>query len=178
MIVYDGSSHIFKVLSLVKKNTRESSLLNEGLGIYFSSDRNIASSYGRYLYSLNVSDKLVWDFRGKRHCNALVNNFGTTFSKRWGIHLWRFVDPVSLVEYLHEGNIAIVGLAEEVRQLLLSSEQFCMMYQGKIESISTWLGHWTGYPSAYFFPYSIKDCGVIKDVSPDVVKIIGKEKLI
>ena len=48
MIVYHGSNSNFKSLriskSLVKHN---STLLNEGLGIYFSTDKEVARSYGK-----------------------------------------------------------------------------------------------------------------------------------
>ena len=178
MVVYHGSSHNFNTLRLVKKNTSESTMLNEGLGIYFSSDIEVASSYGRYLYRLELNDSVVWDFRDLRHCYVFVNQFGQQFRKRWNIRIWQFVDANTLSEYLHDANIAIVGVAEEVRQLLLSSERFYQLYGHLVDPISTWLINWKGWPKAYFFPYNIKDCGVIKDVSPNIVRITGKEKLV
>lgn len=75
MVVYHGSNRRFKSLRISKSLVNgRGSLENEGLGIYFSTDRDVACSYGKYVYRLYVNDKVLKDFR-KEVCMSTVCSF-------------------------------------------------------------------------------------------------------
>jgi len=175
MIVYHGSSHNFKTLRIIKKNARQSSQQNEGYGIYFSSDIDVARSYGKYLYILSVNDSCLADLRIKRNCDVLVAQLERDVYKRFKFYLREFINLNQVSGYIHSGNVAIVGLSREVKLLLDSSEFWYMRYGKWSQAVFDFLDRWKGYPKAYFFTYNIKDCGVLKDVSPSVVQVVKKE---
>ena len=58
MVVYHGSNSNFKKLRISKDLVkRESTKTNEGMGIYFTTDKEIARSYGKYIYTIEINDK-------------------------------------------------------------------------------------------------------------------------
>jgi len=73
MIAYHGSNSCFKNLRIHKSLVKSSATaLNEGLGIYFSLDRDVASSYGKYMYTLEINDNYIKDFRVLAVCKKYV----------------------------------------------------------------------------------------------------------
>lgn len=68
MIAYHGSNRNFKKLRISKQLVqRTSTELNEGIGIYFSTNKRVAESYGNYVYILEINDKYFKDFRKRVH---------------------------------------------------------------------------------------------------------------
>ena len=75
MIVYHGSNHCFRKLKIARSLVEHASTLeNEGLGIYFSTDKNIAKSYGKYIYILELNENKMYDFRNRTECQKYVHN--------------------------------------------------------------------------------------------------------
>lgn len=71
MIVYHGSNSNFKKLRIAKSLVKhQSTLENEGLGIYFTTDKEIARSYGKWIYSLEIPDDMI-DFRNKKSLHKI-----------------------------------------------------------------------------------------------------------
>lgn len=175
MVVYHGSQHNFKTLRIRKDLTKNSSRENEGYGIYFSSHRDVACSYGKYLYTLDVSDKWLVDMRVRSVCRAYVNRLSCDVYKAFGFRLENYISIASLVDYIQHGGIAVSGVGREAALLLDSTESFYLDLGNKAQRVLAWLHKWSGVPKAYFFTYHIRDCGIIRDVSPDVVRIISKE---
>ena len=177
MVVYHGSSHNFRTLRIRKDLTKDSSLKNEGYGVYFSLNRDVAASYGKYLYTIQVNDKLLVDMRRLDMCRYYVRHLSGDIQKQFGFYLDAYVNTRMLVEYLQAGQVAISGVGEEVKNLLDSEESFYNRFRSRTETIFRWLERWSGCPKAYLFTYHIVNCGVIKDVSSDVAVLVNKERI-
>lgn len=175
MIVYHGSSHNFKTLRIRKDLTRQSSRDNEGYGIYFSLDKKIAKSYGKYVYSIEVNDAYLVDMRKPGACSRYLSRLATDLYKKFGVDMRQFMDVSMLVRYLVAGGVAIYSVGTEVANMLDSTEEFYIRYGRVADKIFSWLRAWNGAPKAYLFSYHIKDCGIIRDVSPEVARIVCKE---
>lgn len=178
MLVYHGSSHNFKTLRIRKDLTRESSKNNEGYGIYFSLDKSVAMSYGRYVYTIQVADNYLIDMQDMRLCLGYVHKICKEFHDMFGVRLEWFLDVRSLAEYLQCGTIPVIGVCREIKLLLDSNERFYVKCGRHVESMFKWLDFYAGAPKAYLFTYQIKDCGIIRDVSPSVATIVQKERIV
>ncbi len=179
MIVYHGSNSCFKNLRIHKSLVKSSATaLNEGLGIYFSLDKNVASSYGRYLYTLEINDKYVKDFRVKSVCKKYVADLVKYIYSKEKVDISKYFDINNLVEYIHAGNIAVSGISREVYMLLDSNEYWYNLEQDKIERIYKILEKYDkNNLTAYLFNYNIPNIGVIKKIDTDIVRIISREKM-
>lgn len=179
MIVYHGSNSNFKNLriskSLVKNN---STLENEGLGIYFSTNRSIAESYGKYVYTLEINDKYVSDFRNINTCELYLLHIVKNIKQVTGIDIRNFLDLKDTVTRMCCGGLAITGVGRELYLLLDSVESWYISVSSRdIERVYRLLrltDNKLGV-KAYMFTYHIPDIGVIKDVSDNVVRIVNKE---
>lgn len=179
MIVYHGSNSNFKQLriskSLVKHN---STSLNEGLGIYFSLDKKVASSYGKYLYTLELNDNFVLDFRKKQMCRAYVNKLRQYIMSNTKVDIGRYINLNLLVDSLYYGKVAICGTGRETYLLLDSTEEWYELPEEKMDKIYKILKTYDKKNLvAYTFNYNIKGVGIIKRIDDNIIRIIGKEKL-
>lgn len=177
MLVYHGSNHSFRTLRIRKELAKSTTLENEGYGIYFSLYRDVAESYGKWLYTLDVSNKYLVDMRDFNTCSAYVLKLRQEMLAVFKLRLEDFFDMQLLARYLWQGGVAISGVGKEVQNLLDSSEEFYMRHGKNSEAIFEWLRKWRGIPKAYLFTYNIRGCGIIRDVSPEVVRIVDKERL-
>lgn len=177
MIAYHGSNHNFKSFrisdSLVnRQSTRE----NEGIGIYFTTDISIAKSYGKYLYTIEINDEYLIDFRKKQNCKIYVNNIRKYIKEKTGIDISIYINLMNVVNYAYCGGIAIWGIPREIELLLDSTESWYKLQQSKIEKVYSLLkGYSKKNLRAYMFNYHIKNTGVIKNVDSNIVRIIKKE---
>lgn len=179
MIVYHGSNSNFKKLrissSLVK---HESTKTNEGLGIYFSTNKEVARSYGKYLYTLEINDKYFVDFRNKARCRLYVTTLVKNIYNETKIDISKYLDINDLVNRMYWGGQSISGVGREIYMLLDSNENWYMSTPiSKIERIYQILRAYDKkHLYAYMFNYHIKDIGVIKNVDDNIVRIINKEQ--
>ena len=178
MLVYHGSSHNFRVLRIRKDLTRDSSKQNEGYGIYFSLDKSVAMSYGQYVYTIQVSDNFLMDMRDIRMCRGYVQKIRKELYDAFGICMERYLSMQSLADSLQCGMIPIIGTCREIKLLMDSDERFYSQCGRRSEAIFKWLDAYAGAPKAYLFSYNIKDCGIIRDVSPNIATIVQKERLL
>lgn len=178
MIVYHGSSSNFKKLRISKSLVKQdSTATNEGYGIYFSTNIDVAKSYGDYLYKLEINDNYFKDFRNLNTCQRYINDIRLYIKAGTGIDIGYYVDLNSIAEYAQYGNIAIWDICREIYLFLDSNENWFNLKEYKIEKVYRMLRVYARRNlKAYMFTYNIKDIGVIKDVSEDVVRIIGKTK--
>lgn len=178
MKVYHGSNSYFRHLriskSLVKHN---SSLLNEGLGIYFTTDKEVARSYGKYIYILEINDKYFKDFRSRTTCRLLIAKLAKLIYKKYGVDILKYVNLQELSEKLYLGGIAFYSLDKEITQVLESTEEWYFgVNKTKREAIYRDIRKYmTEELIVYMFNYHIKDIGIIRSTDDNVVKIIGKE---
>lgn len=178
MIVYHGSNSNFKKLrissSLVK---HESTKTNEGLGIYFSTNKEVARSYGKYIYTLEINDKYFIDFRGRTKCRLYVAKLAQSIYKELKIDILKYFSLEAITDRMYWGGLAISGVGHEVYMLLDSNEYWYSLPKTKIDRVYQILRAYDKkHLYAYMFNYHIKDIGVIKNVSEDVVRIINKEQ--
>lgn len=180
MIAYHGSVHNFRTLRLCPKYTGQPTWENEGVGIYFSTNRSVAESYGKYIYTLEINDDALLDFRKKTEAKKYVNAMLRDVRKKTKVPVQNYLDVSSLADYIANGRVFIANLGDrEISLFLDSTERWYTdgITETQRQNVYRALRQEDKKLKAYMFPYYIKDIGVIKDVSPEVVKIIGKEKL-
>lgn len=177
MVVYHGSNRRFKSLRISKSLVNgRGSLENEGLGIYFSTDRDVACSYGKYVYRLYVNSRVLKDFRKKSVCRQYVHSILSRVRKETGVNPGAYIDTEMLVRFMKNGAVAISSVGREIYMLLDANGQWFELPSSKIEKVYTVLKRCDkNCPKAYLFNYSIRGIGVIKDVSEDVVIIDERE---
>lgn len=177
MIAYHGSNANFKKFAVSNRLTkRDSTRNNEGMGIYFSTDINVAKSYGKYLYTMEINEAYVLDFRSKMVCKKYVEGIRKHIYEKTKIDIAGYINLSGVVLYAHCGNIAIWGITREIEMLLDSNEHWYELAPSRIERVYQILrGYSKKHLRAYMFNYNIKNTGVIKDVKEDVVRIVKKE---
>lgn len=180
MIVYHGSDSNFKTLKISKKLVKHQSTLdNEGIGIYFSTNIKVASDYGKYIYVLDVNDNYFHDFRSINTCKNYISDIRSKIYKETCIDIYKYMYAGALddlITRLHCGGLAVCEVGREVELILDSSDYFYTSLGNttiqKIFNILNYLDK--NCPKVYMFTYHIADIGVIKDVSSDVVIIKDK----
>lgn len=180
MIAYHGSTHNFRTLRLCPKYTGQSTWENEGVGIYFSKNRSVAESYGKYIYTLEINDDALLDFRKKTTAKKYVKTMLTNVRKKTKVPVQNYLDASSLADYIANGRVFIANLGDrEISLLLDSTERWYTdgITETQRRDVYRALRQEDKKLKAYMFPYYIKGIGVIKDVSTEVVKIVGKEKV-
>lgn len=178
MTVYHGSNHNIRTLRLRPDLTKDSSLRNEGVGIYFSLLESVARSYGEFCYTIEVDNRFVVDMRRFDMCQAYIRQLSNEVATKFGFSLDPYMDMNMLASYIQAGSISIAGIGKEVKNILDSVESFYRRHSQQSEAIFRWLDKWKGYPKVYLFTYEIAQCGVIKDTSPDVAQIVRKERVL
>lgn len=178
MIVYHGSNSNFKSLRISKSLVKHSSsLLNEGLGIYFSFDRKVAESYGKYLYTLEINDKLLLDFRKRSVCRLYIASMAKEIYKKTKLDILYYINMNEIAERIYYGEQCICILGDEIANILDSTDSwyFSTTEKQRIE-VYKMLRHMDKDKlHVYLFNYNIKNIGIIKDLN--AVRIINKERL-
>lgn len=182
MIVYHGSNSRFRTLKISKSLVKyESTKSNEGIGIYFSTDKNIADSYGKYVYTLEINDNYFVDYRNKSNCIKYVKSICSYIKSKEKVDINNYIDTNKLADYLYFGGIAFIGACKEVYLLLDSNEQWYNdIDEKKQQRIYKLLSTYDkNHLVSYMFNYNIKNIGVIKKLQvngEDVVRILDIEK--
>lgn len=178
MIAYHGSDSNFKTFRLSKSLVKHNSTLeNEGLGIYFSTDIEVAKSYGKYVYTIEINGKYLSDFRKQSVCTSYLSKVIKEVYDKTGLNISLYVNMDIIGMYMLSGGIAISKIGKELQLNLDSNFDWYQLPKSKIETVYRLLRAVDkNCPKAYLFTYHIKNIGVIKDVSEDVVKIVRKEQ--
>lgn len=179
MIVYHGSNSNFKKLRIAKELVRyESTKTNEGMGIYFSTDKEVAKRYGKYLYTLEINDKYLKDFRRRTICRLHIAQVAKRIYKELKIDILEYFSMHNLAERMYFGGQSICSVGHEIYMLIESHDRWYDLPKTKIDRIYQILRAYDKKSlKAYMFNYHITGIGVIKDVSDDVVRIIDKERI-
>ena len=177
--VYHGSNHNFRTLRISPKLVNsESTLRNEGLGIYFSTDPEVAKSYGRYLYTLQINNKYLKDFRDLNTCSNYLFDLIKHIHSESKIDIRNFIELQFLIYRIHDGSQCITELPREIFMLLDSSDKFYTLHADKLDMIEKIAQQYVKNTlKAFMFNYNIPNIGVIKDVSTNVVRICRQDKL-
>lgn len=178
MIVYHGSNSRFETLRISKSLVKsEASELNEGIGIYFSTFKSVACSYGKYMYTLEINDNCLLDFRKKPVIRKYLKGIENEIYKTEKIYISRYVDLNALVEYIYQGNIAISGICREIELLLDSNESWYNCTPAQIERVYDILRKYDKkHQIGYLFNYNIAGIGILRKVGPEIVSIVKREK--
>lgn len=181
MIVYHGSNSNFNRLKISKKLVKnESTLLNEGYGIYFSLDKNVAMSYGKFLYTLEINNKYIRNYKTLNSCKKLVKNILDEVENITKKSIKKYIDVNAIANNLFKVNLGFNNLGKELELILDNNFNFYNNYSNSVRNniyrkiritIKKTL-------KAYIFNYHISNIGIIKDVNPEIVKIINKEKIL
>ena len=179
IIVYHGSPRKFNKLKIEKKLVRtESTNMNEGMGIYFSTDAEVARSYGKYLYTLELNGRYCRDMRSIESCRQYMIDIIRYIADNSGIYVVSFIDMDGIISDLADGYIAVDGLAREIGLHLDSNEQWHIRMGGKTDWVEKIINKFNKeYMKVYMFNYNIPNIGVIKDVSPEVVRIVNRMEI-
>ena len=180
MVVYHGSDSNFNTLRILPKFSKNGSTkLNEGYGIYFSLDRNIALSYGKFLYTLEINDKYFKSYKKQSSCIKLVKYIVEKTELETKVKIGKYINSKLIGSKLYLGNLSFSNLAREFYLILDNEYEFYnstsdslreKIYR-KIRSLCKEL------LKVYMFNYNIPDIGIIKDVKPEIVRIIKKERV-
>lgn len=178
MRVYHGSDRNFKKLRIGKSLVRcDSTIDNEGIGIYFSLDKKVAKSYGKYLYTLEINDDCILDFRSKSVCNWYVNRITQDIYRKTNVDISEFIDLSNVSDRMYWGELAIANTCREIYMLLDSTESWFNLSESKINKIYSMLRAYDKkHLQAYLFNYIIKDTGIIKNVDESVVELVHKQR--
>jgi hypothetical protein len=179
MIVYHGSDRSFKELRIDSRlAVRATSSTEEGYGIYFSLDRETASKYGKYLYTLDVSERIgvVWNNLGARR---FVVSLYDEVLEETGRYIGKFMNTERLINHIADGSVFINRLHEYIKYKLSNNPSATKVWsKTTINKVSEQVRRVIRkYVKAYVFTSIVPNTGILKDVSADVVQIVKKERL-
>ena len=179
MKAYHGSDSDFKKLKISKNLVkRGSTKTNEGYGIYFSTDIEVAKSYGQYVYMLEINDEYLLNFKSIKVCRRYLYNIRLEIKKKYNLDIADYIKLEEVAEYMKLGGLSICGTGRELYRMLDSNYKWYQdVSNTKIENVYRLLRNYDKkHLKAYTFNYHIPNIGVIKDVSEDVVRIVKKEQ--
>lgn len=179
MVVYHGSNHNFKTLRISKSlASHDESTLVEGYGIYFSTFRDVAESYGKYVYVLNLNPAYIIDFREFKGCVKYLSSLREDVNKCYKVDIFKFLSLPPLVYGMVNGQFAVTRISNEVYLLLDSDPRWHELIGNSYESIMSYI---RGYDQQHqvivlYNDPSIRGAGVVKRILPEAVKIYAKER--
>ena len=152
---------------------------NEGLGVYFSTILDVAASYGKYIYIIEVNDRVVYDFTKRKVCERFINAIAAEVYLKCGVNIRDILGSEavnSLTTYMHCGGISIYGLDREINLLLDSTEEWYTSYsESRRRSVLSCVSKYIkNQLLVYLFTYNIKDVGIIKRLDPSYVKLVQR----
>lgn len=184
MVVYHGSNSNFQHLKIAKNLVRnQSTITNEGMGIYFSTFKDVAASYGKYIYTLEITDDCICDFHSKNTCQVYIDQIVKDVYNNFSVDFWDYIPSLlnDTIARMQHGDMSISGLGRELYLCLDSTELWYTdgrVSDSKREKIYRYLRNYgKSHLRAYLFPYHIKGVGVLKTVDDDVVRIIDKQRI-
>lgn len=125
ILVYHGSPSSFKKFKIEEKlSNRSISLLAEGLGIYMSENVELASTYGSYLYQIELQVKDITNFTNEQEIRNLLQNM----SNEVEIDLESEIDANAIITGLLSGNISTTSMFKEISDWLDNNESFHQRY--------------------------------------------------
>lgn len=179
MVVYHGSDANFKNLRISKSLVKhESTMNNEGLGIYFSTDPRVAQSYGKYVYTLEVNSAYFMDFRKRVVCTQYLTKIGQEIFTKYKVNIFHYFSLSDFVGRMFSGGQAIYSVGHDIAEILDNTYEFFQeVPESKRQRIYGTLRKVDkNNRRVYMFNYHIKNIGVIKSVDPDIVKIVDKRR--
>ena len=185
MLVYHGSDRNFSKLR-ISESLLNDNIPKEGLGIYFSTDIEVAKSYGKYIYTLDINHGYLIDFRKRTPCRLYLENMAKSIYKETGVNIFDYFDYYSIISGVYSSHMSVDSISKYITLWLGNNESFNQLPVSKIEKIYRLIRKYTkDNLKIYFFNESAKGNryknttkidGVIKDVSEGVVRIVNKKR--
>lgn len=178
MIVYHGSNHKFSNLQIKKRLSSPASLENQGPGIYFSTVRDVACSYGEILYTLDVNTDYLIDFNIMSSVRGYLNRVRKEVYWKTRLDIADHISCTELSQNIVEGIISPVCICREVSLLLDASEKFHSLPESIIEKSGSILSKFDkNHQKVYLYPDNILGVGVSKTSNEKVIKIVDRERV-
>lgn len=158
MILYHGSNEVFEEFKISKELAHHDveSILPEGIGVYMTSKKEIAKSYGE-LYTVEIQAKNILDFTTFKSCKRIINNFLKVYdTEKLLINIDDTInsiidDRVQIIEMIKD---IVLWNEEEVYNTISSDFDF-YNYEEKITK------NWTNYINQYCLKYNSNDLGIV-----------------
>lgn len=175
MKLYHGSNRLFKEFKISKelKNFGED-VLAEGIGIYMTENKNVASSYGAYIYEIEVDEKNIFDATSEEEIINIIRKVSNLVD----FDIENMIDIYDLCEGIKEGDLSVTELYKEINDLLDSKEELYINYADRVEDYEN--GLFGQIEKAYLnllpsiIKYNDKSLGVVYICKKDENKIIIK----
>lgn len=184
MVVYHGSNHRFRSLRIEKSLVEcRSTMTNEGLGIYFSKNKEVAKSYGRYVYTIDIPDEVVIDFTDRATCKRYYKDLIKTIDEKNHIKLEEYISydiEKILIDRMYLGGQCLFSLGREIYNILDSNENWWCdgkVLETKKHQVESSLRSYSKNLIAYTFSYHIPDIGVIKKPGLKYARITKREEM-
>ena len=177
MIVYHGSDSNFKKLRVSKDLVKHrNGFDNEGLGIYFSTDVEVAKHYGKYIYTLEVNDNYFIDFRDTRGVVSYISKLEQLIEKEVGINIIQYFNVELVMNVVCSGALPVSLISQEIYSQLHSNLEWRRLQRPEDKIYNLFKLFSKDSLKVYMYSYNIPNTGVKKDVSDDVVRIVSKQK--
>lgn len=167
MILYHGSSHRFSKpdMRAIKKYCGDSSRNNEGYGLYCSTDIDVARSYGKYTYIMEVDDKHVIDFSKMTNCKFILKKLIINVRNKTGIDITPFIDAMYICSGIQQGKIGVAFIGDYIRVILDNSEKFYVRYGKYVDNVLNALTDFDNkcVPKIYKVQCNVRNVVIIKD---------------
>ena len=193
MIVYHGSNSNFSKLRISrdlvhweKERTHADGITfrfmpldhTEDVGIYFSADKETAKQYGKYVYTLEINDCYIKDFRGRTACRMFLAKMAQEIYKKIDVDLLEYVNLEHLSEKMYWHTLCISTIYTEFEHIFFNSSDFNKLPKSKRDRISQMIRAICKRElTVILFNADNRDEGIIKKVDDSIVRIISKEQL-
>ena len=179
MILHHGSTKDFDKFEISEKHlsTKIENLI-EGMGIYFSDNKEFVKSYGNFIYTIDMDNNDCWDFTNPETMPMFIDKI----SEKVKFPILNFLSPNSF-EWILNGNLSIRRFSREIMLQLDSVETFYEVL-GNRDSEELFEEITKEYEkllfSKRFFKYfdaSFKTVIYLCTNKEDTVKILSKERV-
>lgn len=178
MIVYHGSNHKFSRLQIRTKLSSSASLENQGAGIYFSTNKDVACSYGEILYTLEVNQDYLIDFCIMSSVRSYLNRVRKEVYWKTRLDIAEYISCTQLSQWIVEGRISPVCICREISLLLDSEEKFHSLPISIVEKSGVILSKFDKtHQKVYLYPDTIPGVGVAKTASEKIIRIVDRERI-
>lgn len=131
MKLFHGSIYDFDKFEISEKHlrTKKDSLM-EGLGIYFSEQKDFAKDYGNYVYTIDFDENNCWDFTDKKIIKKIIEKV----SKKVNFDVSAFIPEIS-IDSLIDGRISATKFSREITLWLDSNESFYSIFEDDTDEL-------------------------------------------
>lgn len=193
MIVYHGSNSNFNKLRISKElvhwekeHSDEDGIkfrylpsgYTEDIGIYFTSNKELAKQYGKYIYTLEINDKYVKDLRGRTACRLFLSKMAQEIYKKIDVDILEYINLEQLAERMYFYTTCISTIYTDIEIILNNNKYFNELAVSKRDRVNQMIRAYCKREIiVILFNSAVNGQGVIKKVNDDIVRIINKEQL-